>query len=193
MGKKSEILDNVREGLAYEITNKLLWDNHKCERLYDTIRYNIKVLLSKSYCDWMTINETVKLLEELGVEFREGVIMFLNKDMFDLELAERRLRSYTLDLIKNYFNGLTDKEIVSYSKQALRHWSEIKIKNGVIYKRKDGFRIVYEYGDKRLECRIEENNEILNKFYNTVEFASRHQDKIERINKINEFLNEVEI
>lgn len=72
MGKKSEILDNVREGLAYEITNKLLWDNHKCERLYDTIRYNIKVLLSKSYCDWMTINETVKLLEELGVEFREG-------------------------------------------------------------------------------------------------------------------------
>lgn len=119
--------------------------------------------------------------------------MFLNKDMFDLELVERRLRSYTLDLIKNYFNGLTDKEIVSYSKQALRHWSEIKIKNGVVYKRKDGFRIVYEYGDKRLECRIEENNEILNKFYNTVEFASRHQDKIERINKINEFLNEVEI
>lgn len=117
--------------------------------------------------------------------------MFLNKDIFDLELAERRLRSYTLDLIKNYFNGLTDEEIVSYSKQALSHWSEIKIKNGVVHKRMDEFQIIYEFGEERLECRIEGDNPILNKFYDTVEFASKHQDKIKRINKINKFLEAV--
>ena len=119
--------------------------------------------------------------------------MFLNKDMFDLELAESELRNYTLDLIKNYFNGLTDEEIVSYSRQALRHWSEIKIKNGIVYKRPDVFKVIYEFGEEKIECRIEGDNPILNKFYNIVEFANKRQDKIERTKKINEFLKEARV
>lgn len=70
IGRKSEVLDSVVEGLSYEIANKLFWSNDN-EKIYDTTRYNIKTLLSKSCCDWLVINETIKLLEELGVEFKE--------------------------------------------------------------------------------------------------------------------------
>lgn len=71
IGRKSEVLDNVIEGLSHEIVNKLFWNNDKYERIYNATRYNIKTLLSKSCCDWLIINETVKLLEELGVDFKE--------------------------------------------------------------------------------------------------------------------------
>lgn len=52
--------------MSYEITNRILGDGHN-ERVYDVTRINVSMLLSKTVCDWFAINETLKVLEGLGV------------------------------------------------------------------------------------------------------------------------------
>lgn len=64
--KKKDIIENVVEGMSYEITNRILGGGHN-ERVYDVTRTNVSMLLSKTVCDWFAINETLKILEGLGV------------------------------------------------------------------------------------------------------------------------------
>lgn len=66
IGKKKDIIESVVEGMSYEITNRILGDGHN-ERVYDVTRINVSMLLSKTVCDWFAINETLKVLEGLGV------------------------------------------------------------------------------------------------------------------------------
>lgn len=69
--KKKDIIENVVEGMSYEITNRILGGGYDQGILKTVVKNNVSMLLSKTVCDWFAINETLKILEASCVEFKE--------------------------------------------------------------------------------------------------------------------------